>query len=141
MARCHWPILLVLLLVMPAATGCRRGAAQNPEPGHKQRQAPSTAGEYVAFTEQELGVAVYPGAAQTEGMKQEEGNTYSIAARFTTPDEYLRVQAFYKERYPNAMPTETGSSLTLSLMDEKYTTVRIIDGNPVAIIIEQQVQN
>lgn len=140
MTRRNWPILLALLLIMLAVVaGCGKKAAQNPAPGKKQPQAPSVAGQFVSFTEQDLGVAVYPGATQTEGQKQEEGNTFCIAARFTTPDEYAKVQAFYKEKYPGAMPTETDGSLTLSLLDEKYTTIRIVSGNPVGIIVEQQV--
>lgn len=124
--------LLVTLALFIGGCGQKTTAPEGTtETGANPEVGPS---DMLHVTEADLGVALYPGATQVEGQKE----SGTLVAKFETSDDYDRVVAFYKEKFPNGMTTSTDSSFRCATMDAKYSTVEILKGTPVTISIEQQ---
>lgn len=90
--------------------------------------------EKVSVTAAQLGVPLYGGLTKAPGQEQDG----ILTVTFTTPDSFEKVTSFYQGEYPNAMTTSSGDSLLLTVMDAKCSTVKITQGSPVSVTIEQQ---
>lgn len=130
--------LVVILLVVCAValTGC--GKKDEATDAQDEATAATVNENMLVKTADDLGVNIYSGATQVFG--EEVDGVLKVI--YTTSDAYSMVNAYYEMRYPSAVRTETtaddgSAAIMLTLMDEKNTTMTIVDKNTVEIVIEQ----
>jgi len=130
-------LVAVLLIVCAVALiGC--GKKEEPTDVQEDATAVTIDENMLVKTQDDLGVIIYSGAVQTVG--EEVDGVLKVV--YTTEDAFSMVNAYYEMRYPSAVRTEittdSGSAAySFSLMDEKNTTMTLVDEYPIQIIIEQ----
>lgn len=130
--------LVVILLVVCAValTGC--GKKDEATDAQDEATAATVNENMLVKTADDLGVNIYSGATQVFG--EEVDGVLKVI--YTTSDAYSMVNAYYEMRYPSAVRTETtaddgSAAIMLTLMDEKNTTMTIVEKDTVEIVIEQ----
>lgn len=129
-------VAALLVVCVVALTGC--GKKDEANGGQDNATAATVNENMLVKTADDLGVNIYAGATQIFG--EEVDGVLKVI--YTTPDAYSMVNAYYEMRYPSAMRSETtaddgSAALIFTLMDEKNTTMTIVDKNPIEIIFEQ----
>lgn len=132
-------LILVAVLLLICAVGLI-GCGKKEEPTDAQDNATATTIDenMLVKTQDDLGVIIYSGAIQTVG--EEVDGVLKVV--YTTEDSFSMVNAYYEMRYPSAVrseiTTDSGSeAYSMSLMDEKSTTLTLVNEFPIQIIIEQ----
>jgi len=94
-----------------------------------------TAGNTAAVSEADLGVAIYPGAARSEGgMQVNSGNGSIVTVIYSTSDPVSKVVDFYKGKLgENTSVIETGSGAVItSGKENKEGLVITVSSDPSA---------
>lgn len=129
-------VAILLVVCAVALTGC--GKKDEATDAQDEATAATVNENMLVKTADDLGVNIYSGATQVFG--EEVDGVLKVI--YTTSDAYSMVNAYYEMRYPSAVRTETtaddgSAAIMLTLMDEKNTTMTIVDKNTVEIVIEQ----
>ncbi|HAH97655.1 MAG TPA: hypothetical protein DHD79_08945 [Firmicutes bacterium] len=129
-------VAILIVVCAVALTGC--GKKDDETDAQDNATAVTVNENMLTKTADDLGVNIYAGATQVFG--EEADGVLKVI--YTTSDAYSMVNAYYEMRYPSAMRTETtaddgSAAIMLTLMDEKNTTMTIVDKDPVQVIIEQ----
>jgi hypothetical protein len=129
-------VAVLLVVCVVALNGC--GKKEEPTDAQEDQTATVVDENMLVKTQEDLGIIIYSGAIQTVG--EEVDGVLKVV--YTTEDAFSMVNADYEMRYPSALKTsivtnEGSEAYTMSLMDEKNTTLTLVNEFPVKIIIEQ----